>query len=67
MFQEFLRDTPLIMFPLAAFMLFFATFVGVCIYLAVGKIRRKDLSDVASLPLEEDVVPGRAHGGDVDV
>ena len=35
-------------------MLFFTTFVGVCLNLVVGKMRKQDFDHVANLPLEED-------------
>jgi cbb3-type cytochrome oxidase subunit 3 len=61
MFQEFLRDTPLIAWPVAAFVLFFATFVGVLV--AMLAARRKNFDHVASLPLEDDATPANPDGG----
>ena len=61
MFQEFLRDTPLLAWPLAAFVLFLATFVSVLV--AVLATRRKNFDHVASLPLEEDAATLRPEGG----
>lgn len=54
MFQEFLSRSPLTIWPLMAFVLFFTIFVGVCLYLVVGKAMKKDFDHVANLPLEED-------------
>ena len=61
MFQEVLRDTPLLAWPLAAFVLFLTTFVGVL--LAVLATRRKDFDHVASLPLDDDAVNPNPEGG----
>jgi len=52
MFQEFLRDTPYIAWPLAAFVLFFLTFVAVLV--SVLATRRRNFDHVAALPLEDD-------------
>ena len=54
MIQEFLSKTPLALWPTLAFLLFMATFLGVCIYLLVGVFQKKDFSHVASMPLDDD-------------
>jgi hypothetical protein len=57
-FQQFFSDSPLVLWPLLAFVLFFATFTVVCVRLAVGKLREdRDFDHVASLPLDEDDPP----------
>jgi len=58
---DFFRDSPLAFWPLAAFGLFFTVFVGVCVYLVVGAVKKKDLSHLAALPLEGDA-PRTAEG-----
>jgi cbb3-type cytochrome oxidase subunit 3 len=61
MFQEFLRDTPLLAWPIAAFVLFFTTFVGVLV--AILATRRRNFDHVASLPLEDDAATRNPEGG----
>lgn len=61
MFQQFLSESPLIVWPLAAFGIFFATFLVVCVYLAAGAVRKKNFDHVAHLPLEDDA-SGSARG-----
>ena len=58
MIREFLADTPLAAFPLAAFILFFTTFVVVLAAIAVGIAKRRTFDHVAALPLEADAPEG---------
>jgi hypothetical protein len=61
MFHEFLAKTSLTVWPILAFILFFATFLGVCAAIVTGIYRRQNLSRVAALPLEDDdLVEGSA-------
>ena len=58
MIREFLADTRLAAFPLAAFILFFTTFMAVLAAIVVGIARRHSFDHVASLPLEADAPEG---------
>lgn len=62
MFQQFLAESRHLHWPLLAFILFLAFFVGVLAYIARGIIKRKSFDHVAALPLEDDA-PRQDGGG----
>lgn len=54
MLKEFLSASPLAIWPLLAFVLFFAVFVAVVAVLAWGKMKKRNFDHVAGLPLDRD-------------
>ena len=54
MIREFLAETQLAIWPLAAFVLFFLTFTTVVLSIAIGMVKKRNFDHVAALPLESD-------------
>lgn len=57
MFQQFFRNSELLIFPVVGLIIFFLSFVGVLAYVFIGLRNKDKVRRIASLPLEGDDGP----------